>query len=106
MTDFLDEIERLMEKGLEVLTPFEISFLKARYDYLNDEEKIQLDKFLEYELGEDRGLKEKEEVDIDEIKLNNEINTVKDIAKKAVKSVVKKMKRGKKKKVKEVKNAI
>jgi hypothetical protein len=100
MMDFLDEIERIMEKDFMDLTNCEVAFLKARYHYLNDEEKRKLDEFLENVLKEDRGLKN--EIDIDEVKLNNEI----DEAKVNKVKIDKRTKAYKRLKAKEVKNAI
>lgn len=37
--NFLDILQEITKKDLSELTDYEIAFLKARFDYLNDEEK-------------------------------------------------------------------
>lgn len=46
--DFLKEIERIISKNFINLSNEEIAFLKARFDYLNDDEKKQFNRFLEF----------------------------------------------------------
>jgi len=57
METFLEILKRITEKEVRELSPDEIVFLKARRDYLSDEEKKKFAEILEERLEESQSKK-------------------------------------------------
>lgn len=61
MTDFLDVLDKILDKNFVNLSDYELAFLKARRDYLNDEQKEQLNIIVKEQLD-----------NLDNVEVNNQ----------------------------------